>query len=282
MAAAFHPPQQAIEVAGGYRVTGRGPLASNIHDADWLFLTALVMDGDQPRMTTDGAPEIIALILHAGEAQIIDTWYSLGMRGSDSNDVAVNDVFVPAARTFPLAPEFEPGPHYQGPLYRFPAMGQTVTLIAPVALAVAREAIEELRDLAQRKTAFGFNKALRERAVVQAALAEAEGLLRSARLLYYDTMGAAWERTQAGQPSTLEQKADLLLAGVHAVSSAATVTDRMHRLAGTSAIYTRSRLERHFRDAQTLRHHGFASANRYEAVGQVYLGVPPEFALVAF
>jgi len=41
-------------------------------------------------------------------------------------------------------------------------------------------------------------------------------------------------------------------------------------------------VQRHFRDAQTLRHHGFTSENRFEAAGQVYLGVPPEFAMVAF
>jgi hypothetical protein len=56
----------------------------------------------------------------------------------------------------------------------------------------------------------------------------------------------------------------------------------MHRVAGTSRIYTKSPLERHFRDAQTLRHHGFLSESRFEAVGQVYLGVAPEFAMVAF
>jgi len=151
-----------------------------------------------------------------------------------------------------------------------------------VALGVARGAIDELRDLAQRKTPFGSAKALRERPVAQATLAKAEGMLRSARLLFYDSVGVAWQRTQVEGQSTLEQKADLLLAGAHAVSSAAKVADLMHRLAGTTAIYTRSRLERHFRDAQTLRHHGFVSEARYEAVGQVYLGVPPEFGLVGF
>jgi alkylation response protein AidB-like acyl-CoA dehydrogenase len=42
--------------------------------------------------------------------------YSLGMRGTDTNDVAVDGVFVPAARTFVVGPEFEPGRHYGGPL----------------------------------------------------------------------------------------------------------------------------------------------------------------------
>jgi indole-3-acetate monooxygenase len=281
MSAAFHPPQRAVEAAGGYRVTGRGPLASNIHEAEWLFLTALVMEGEAPRLM-GGVPEIIGLVLHAAEAQIVETWDSLGMRATDSNDVVVENVFVPSSRTFRLGPEFQPGPQFGSPLYRFPAVGLAVLFVAPVPLAVARGSIAEVLELAQKKTAFGFTKPLRERALVQATLARAEGALRAARVFFYDTFGKAWERTVSGERSTLEQNADLLLAGSHLVSTAANVADMMHRIAGTTGIYTRSRLERHFRDAQTMRHHGFVSENRFEAVGQVYLGVPPEFAMVAF
>ena len=56
----------------------------------------------------------------------------------------------------------------------------------------------------------------------------------------------------------------------------------MHRIGGTNGIYERSRLERHFRDAHTVRHHGFLSEARLETVGQVYLGLEPEFGFVAF
>jgi hypothetical protein len=100
-------------VNGGYRITGRGPLASNIHDAEWLFLTAFVIDGSQPKMN-NGMPEVRGFMLRANEAQIIDTWHSLGMRGTDSNDVVVENVFVPTSRTFALVPEFEPSSHYRG------------------------------------------------------------------------------------------------------------------------------------------------------------------------
>jgi alkylation response protein AidB-like acyl-CoA dehydrogenase len=81
---------------------------------------------------------------------------------------------------------------------------------------------------------------------------------------------------------TLEERANLLLAGIHAADSAWHVVDQMHRLAGTSGIYTRCRLERLLRDVLTLRHHGFVSESKYETVGQVHLGLPPEFVLVAF
>jgi alkylation response protein AidB-like acyl-CoA dehydrogenase len=281
IAASFQTPHRAVEVPGGYRFTGRGALASTIHDARWVMMSALVMDGDRPRMTAAG-PEIIAVVLRAEDVEIVDTWRALGMRGTDSNDVVAGDVLVPARRTFHLTPTFQPGPGYEGPLYRFPAIGSIIVVVAPVALAVARNAIDALRELAVHKTAMGTMKTLRDRTTTQATLAEAEGMLRAARLLFYDTLATTWRLTLGGEPVTLEQRADLLLAGAHAARSASRVAELMHRLGGTTGIYERSPLERHFRDAQTVRHHGFLCESRLEAVGQVYLGVAPEFPLVAF
>lgn len=274
IAAAFHPPIEAVRVEGGYRVTGRNPLASNIHEASWLMFTALVA-GDDP--TT-----VIGAIVAAGEAQVYDTWHSLGMRGTDSNDVAVNDVFVPASRTFVLQPEFQPGSRYGGALYRFPGMGEAAVVLCPVALAIARRALDELHELAQGKTPFGAASVLRERAVAQRTFARAEATLRSARLLFYDTLRTTWDRTVAGGGFTLEQKADLALAAAHATVSAVAAVDLVWSLAGSTGLYARNRLERHFRDIHTIQHHGFVSESRYETAGQVYLGVEPEFGLVAF
>ena len=73
-----------------------------------------------------------------------------------------------------------------------------------------------------------------------------------------------------------------MLASAHAVRTSARVADLMHRMGGTSGIYESNRLERHFRDAETVRHNGFVSASRLETVGQVYLGLEPEFGFVAF
>ena len=281
MAAAFHPPQQVVEVPGGYRVSGRAPLASNIHDSEWVLFSGFVMDGDHPRMTELG-PVMVAFILPVSDVEILDTWYTLGMRGTDSNDATFNNVFVPTHRTFALNPEFEPGRHFQGPLYRLPAVSIIAMFSATVLLAVARNAINDFRELAASKTPFGSMKTLRDRGTVQRTLAEAEGILRSARAFFYETMSEAWARTSGGEPNTLEHRADLMLAAIHAATSSATVTDMVHRLAGTTGIYTKSKLERYFRDAHTLRHHGFTSENKLESVGQIYLGLPPDFPLIVF
>lgn len=281
MSASFAPPHRAESVPGGYRFTGRGSLASTIHDSPWVFLTGIVFDGEQARTTAVG-PVVVGLALRTSEVEIIDTWQSLGMRGTDSNDVAAHGVFVPEARSFVVAPVYEPAPQFAGPLYRLPALAATDVIIAPVALAIARGSITAVREIADRKTPLGSTKTMRHRPAVQFALADAEAQLRAARLLFYETLNATWRRAIANEAQTLEHRADLMLACAHAVRTSAHVADLMHRMGGTNGIYERSPLERHFRDAQTVRHHGFLSEARLETVGQVYLGVEPEFGFVAF
>ena len=281
MAASFAPPHRAEEVPGGYRITGRGPLASGIHDSQWVLMSAIVFDGDQPRMTPDG-PDFLSAVMRTSEVEVIDTWDSLGMRGTDSQDIAANGVFVPESRAFRFVPDSIPSAPFDGPLYRMPALAATYPIIAPVALAIARGAIRELRDIVTTKVPLGSMKTACDRAAVQSAVAEADAMVRSARLFFYDTLTKAWQRAVMQQPFSLEDKADLMLASTWAVRSAARATDLMHRMGGTNGIYARNRLERHFRDAQTVRHHGFVSDSRLETVGQVYLGVEPEFPFVAF
>ena len=120
IAAQFGRPMQATPAPGGYRITGRTPFVSNCHDAHWIATTATVMAGDPSRAEDKGEPEVVMASLPCASCHVIDTWHVMGMRGTGSHDVAVTDVFVPTTRTFPLVPEFTPGSHYQGSLYRFP------------------------------------------------------------------------------------------------------------------------------------------------------------------
>jgi alkylation response protein AidB-like acyl-CoA dehydrogenase len=141
IAAQFGRPLHAIPSQDGYRLTGRAPFVSNCSDANWIATTAMVMEGEHAHKEDQGGPEMVMAYFPRGQCQVIDTWNVMGMRGTGSHDIAVTDVLVPKTRTFPMVPEFEPGSHYQGPLYRFPVVGVGATGIAPVMLAVARQAI---------------------------------------------------------------------------------------------------------------------------------------------
>jgi len=278
IAGQFGRPLNATSTDGGYRISGRAPFVSNCNDADWILSTVLV-DADHH---AEGEAEMRMAYFPGEQCEIIDTWDVMGMRGTGSDDISVTDVYVPEARTFPMVPDFEPGSHYRGPLYRLPLAGVTATGIPTPMLGVARRALDEVTELALTKTPVESRGLLKERALAQVQLGRAEAILRSGRLLLLGTIREAWQRCIDGQTHSLEQKADLLLAMAHAMSSAVQAVELACSIAGTTAFRATSPLERCFRDVQTMRHHVWASEARYGTFGQVRLGVPPDFPVVAF
>ena len=272
IALSVHPPMQATPADGGYRVSGQSHLGSGISDADWIMVLV------QPA----GDVGLRGAYLPKRDVVVVDTWDSMGMRGTDSNTATVDGAFVPAARTWPLQPTFAPGSHFAGPLYRYPSLGEGIVVLAPVALGVARLAIDEFKELALRKTPFMSATSLSERPVAQIALGKAEGVLSAARSFFYATATEAWERTVAGRASSREEKGKLMLAAVHLMQSCVEAVDHVCGVAGTSGIYTRSPLERAFRDVHTARHHGWVSEARYGTYGQIALGLEPDFPVALF
>jgi len=278
IAGQFGRPLKATSTDGGYRISGRAPFVSNCYDADWI-LSMVVVDEDD---SAGDEPEMRMVYLPSQQCEIIDTWNVMGMRGTGSNDISLTDVYVPKSRTFPFVPEFQPGSHYLGPLYRLPVVGAAASGIPTPMLGVARRALDEVTELAQTKTPVASSGRLKERPSAQVQLGRAEAILRSGRLLLLETLSEAWRRCVDGETHTLEQKAELLLALAHAMSSAVQAVELACSIAGTTAFRATSPLERCFRDVQTMRHHVFASEQRYGTFGQVRLGVPPDFPVVAF
>jgi alkylation response protein AidB-like acyl-CoA dehydrogenase len=280
LAVSFAAPFEGVSVEGGLRLTGQRPFASNASDASWIWVTALTLDNGEP-VTVGGEPMVRAAFFPATDARIVATWDTLGMRGSDSNDVALDDLVVPERRTFRIGIDHTPGQLYEGPLYRLPAMVMVASYIPAVALGLAQAAIDDFIELAEGKTPFASATTLRDRATAQAKLGRAEGALRSARAYLYDRIAWGWEQTIAGVEATLQQRAGVLLACVQAHAAAVEAVDLMYSAAGTSAIHRRNRYERIFRDVQVLRQQGFVSESRFETVGQVELGLPPDLGFVA-
>lgn len=271
---AFHPPLEAVREDSGYRVSGRRPLASGIGSADWLMVTALVGD-------PGAEPGAIGLIVRATEAQVLDTWFSLGMRGTDSNDVVLDRVFVPESRTFAMPRRSCPTRTTGGRSTGCPRWQRSASSSRRWRSGsrgrCSRSSVSWPRPR-HRSASPGSWPA----AGWSSCATRAPRPCCARPACCSTTRWHVWEAVQGGEAVSVARRADLLLAATHAVASAVEVGDLLFGLAGTSAVYTRSRLERHFRDLQTLRHHGFASESRYETAGQVYFGLEPEFGMVTF
>jgi alkylation response protein AidB-like acyl-CoA dehydrogenase len=264
---ALPPGARAVAVDGGYRVSGRWAFASGCLHSKWLIAHTVVQDGDAPRLRPDGSPVTRVMLCPSAEARIIDTWSVMGLRGTGSNDFEVQDLFVPAERSFAL---FGEQPYYDGPLYQ----GHFFLLAhAAHALGIARAAIDEFVEVtrAKRQGGIGPMPLLRDRAMVQAEVARAEALVSSARAFAWEASRAAWSEACASGRVETSTRVRARLAGTWAVTSAAQAVDLMYTAGGGSALYTRSPLQRYFRDIHAATQHAAVQAATYEQFGQVML-----------
>jgi alkylation response protein AidB-like acyl-CoA dehydrogenase len=265
-AGVWAPRGKAGPADGGVVVSGRWAFCSGISHSELLFAGCLVKD----RPT----PSVVAL--RTEDLEILDTWHTLGLRGTGSHDAVADEVFVPAARVFSL---FD-GPVLDRPLYRFPVFGFFALSIAAAALGNARGAIEELVVLASGKVGQGSTRTLAERAPTQAAVAEAEASLRASRAAYYEAIEAAWGAAQEDERVSVDLRNGLRLAATHAVRTSADVVRTMFDLGGGTAIYDDSPLQRRFRDAHTATAHFQVNATSREVPGRILLGQDTETAML--
>jgi indole-3-acetate monooxygenase len=268
-AGVWAPRCKARPVDGGVVVSGRWAFCSGITHADLLFAGCFVDNPARPS-SERAVPSVVALPKE--DLEILDTWHTLGLRGTGSHDAVAQDVFVPGARVFSL---FD-GPVLNRPLYRFPIFGFFALSIAAAALGNARAAIDTLVELAAGKVGLGSSRTLAERAGTQAAVAAAQASLSAARALYYATIDAAWRAAQLDEPVPVVLRNDLRLAATHAVRTSAEVARAMYDLAGGTAIYDHSLLQRHFRDAHTATAHFQVNEASRELPGRILLGLPAD------
>ncbi len=269
MCGVFAPSGNAVICNGGFRVNGRWQWGSGSQNAQWLLGgCTFTRDGELLR-SSGGAPRNHMLVFSPDQIHFHDTWHVSGLRGSGSLDFEVRDAFVPESRAVGyLIQENPPRPLYQFPQFALLALG-----IAAVALGVARGAIDELIALASTKVRAGGTASLATRVHAQMDVATAEATLRSARAFYYETIDAAWQKAQRGDPIPVDERRDMRLATTHAVQACVRVVDAMYTLAGGSSVYDTCDLQRRFRDIHVATQHIMVAPTTLETVGRLLLGI---------
>jgi alkylation response protein AidB-like acyl-CoA dehydrogenase len=246
-------------VGGGLVVNGRWAWGSGTRHCTWI--------GGGIRLPAGGTG---FAFFEPAEVELLDTWRVAGLKGTGSTDYAVTDALVPEGRWVQIGAFV---PTTDGPLYRFSFFGLLAVGVSSVALGLARRAMDELVDLAVVKSPQGSSRPLAERAPIQADVAAAEAIVRSARGFLDDVVGEAWDTVAAGDASTDEQRRSIRLAATHATAESARAVDLMYTAGGGAAIYDDSALQRVFRDVHVATQHAIVAPRTRELVGRMRLGL---------
>ncbi len=257
---------RARRAEGGWRLTGRWPFVTGGPSADQIVLGATV-EGPKPR-------SLCFALLPAQSVTIHDTWDTVGLRGSGSHDVSVEDVFVPDERMGVVATGRDTVPDTT--LFRLPPSLRFPFPKVAVATGIARAALTEFSDLAQGKKARVSRTLLRERPDAQLAVARAEALIGSGWAFATEMVETIWALAGAGEPIPAAVHARTRLACTHAVASCVLAVETLCTAAGTTANFTGSPLQRGLADVRAVPQHAMVGGYNDLNAGRVLLGLAPE------
>jgi alkylation response protein AidB-like acyl-CoA dehydrogenase len=269
------PDARAVAVDGGYLVTGHWSFASGCRHATWLGGYCPVYERDgAPRRRRDGKTEARTMLFPVTDATILDVWDVGGLRGTGSDSFRVSELFVPRERS--LLRDDPAERQESGPLYCFPIGSLYASGFAGVALGIARRTLDALVDLARDKTPRGMSRALRDSAVIQSQVGQAEAQLSSSRVFLLESLGEIWRAVGRAGEITLDQRMRIRLAATYAIHQARRVVDAMHHAAGASAIFSSGAFDRRFRDMHAVTQQLQGRQAHFETVGQFLLGLEPD------
>jgi len=268
---------KAVATDGGYRITGRWPFASGSRHANWMaaHCTVYEADGETRRQDAEGNPVDRTFIFPRAEAEIIDNWYVMGLKGTGSDSYAVNDLFVPAERSMTLFGRNPAERREHGPLYQFTVHQLFGASFAAVALGIACSTLDAFVELAQTKipSPTGGSGVLRDNAVVQSQVGLAQTQLASARVFLMHAMQEIWDEAVTAGAVSLDKRMQLRMAESHATQMARQVMDIAYHGAGATAIFEANPFERRFRDLHTVTQQVQAHFSVFEVIGRHFLGL---------
>jgi alkylation response protein AidB-like acyl-CoA dehydrogenase len=238
---------KAEKVEGGYRITARKVFTSGAEAGD-ILMTGAVLEGEPAKVLHFGVP------MKAPEVSIVQTWQTLGMRGTGSNDVVVEGLFIPDTNVALARNAGEWHPLFQIiSTIAFP-------LIYAAYLGVAESARDIAVDMARKKPANPHMVNLAGRM---------DTSLRAAQLAHRH-MIATVEKNAQSADSVNEVMMGRALVAEHAIQAVELALE----LAGGAGFYRAAGLERRFRDIQGARFHPLQQGPQAAYAGSMALGLP--------
>ena len=249
---------QAKKVDGGFTFTGRkmfGSLAPV-----WTRYGLHGLWADAP-----GGPKVVHGFLprNAKGYRIVETWDTLGMRATRSDDVLLENAFVPdkyMARTLPAGG----ADAFIVAVFAWALMG-----FANIYCGIARRACDLTLPTVKGKSSMGLTRSMAYHPGVQHGVAEMMMALDTIAPLL-DHVATEWS---TGVDHGAAWPAKIVSAKLHAVETCWKIVDQAMDLSGGTGMFKSSELERLFRDARCGRFHPANSILTHEIVAKTALGI---------
>jgi alkylation response protein AidB-like acyl-CoA dehydrogenase len=250
------PRAAAKRVAGGWRLSGRYSFSSGCDYAQWAILGAFLGEMGDPR-------HIAYLLVPLAEVEIVDDWQVLGLAGTGSKSLALNDVFIPEHRCVMVSDLFAGTPpgalvHPEYPVLRAPRGFLVSYSLPPVAIALGRRALDIACAALAGRLSRGVTK-VADSEVVQMVIGEAAAAIDAATLLLHTGRDSSTAAVSSGRRITEAEALRARRDMVYAQHQVGWALDRLCEMDGARWVYDNDQLGAIRRDVMTILTHHAAS-----------------------
>lgn len=273
----FAPMGKAVRDGDDYIVSGRWQWGSGSANCTWLCGGTMVYVGGTLQMLPSGRPDNRMMVFPAADAELLDTWHVMGLKGTGSGDIQVSNIRVPVGRSVSLVAD---KPRIEAPLYAFPAFGLLSLGVASVALGNARGALNAFIELGSVKKSQGSSRTLGERATINSQTAQLEAAYRAAKAYFHDEIEATWQVAQSHGDIPVGRRAALRMACTHVVRTGAEICRSVYDMGGGAALFSANDLQRRFRDAHAITQHIVTAPSTWELTGRLLFGLETDAGMV--
>jgi 3-hydroxy-9,10-secoandrosta-1,3,5(10)-triene-9,17-dione monooxygenase len=261
MSSSYAPTGKAAEADGGYRLNGRWSFSSGCDHASWVLLGGIVTNAD-------GQPvDFCTFLVPHADYVIDDVWDTVGLRGTGSNDIVVEDAFVPSYRALSFTDVTRcrcPGQEVNdSPLYKIPFGSVFSYAITTPVIGMATGAYDAyVSTQRERVRASYVGQKAKEDPYGQVRVAEAAALIDGAWLALERNMSELMTSAKAGQkipiPLRLRVRRDQVLGTGQSIRA----VDLLFENSGGRALKLGTPIQRFWRDAHAGRVHAINDPER--------------------
>jgi alkylation response protein AidB-like acyl-CoA dehydrogenase len=254
IATSFFADKVSVEREGaGFRLKGRWKFSSNVDHCQAALLMALIAPPG------GGRPSAYFLYVPRRDYKIEDTWYSSGLIASGSNDVVVENAFVPEAHALDVAlcnrGKSPGGAFHANPLYRLPLFAVFAYTLVGTALGAAQGALDHVADGLKGRSAVLTQIKLREQQSIQLRVAEASAEINAARAVLRQDRARINALAQAGQFADVDERVTWRLNLGYATKLCVNAVERLYPLGGAQGLSQGDPLQRAWRDVHAVGQH---------------------------
>lgn len=252
VSSSYAPTGKVERVPGGYQLSGRWSFSSGCDHATWVVLGGVVGDAQ-------GNPQQRIFLVPNPDYRIDDDWYVMGLSGTGSKSIIVEDAFVPEHRTMGwaecchgLGPGLEVN---DGPIFRLPFLSVFGACLALPAIGAARGAYAEFCRQAAERVRVIDRRSAAEDPYLQMRVAHAEADIDAAELQVMRDFREAMDHALAGEKCTMEERTRYRWHQVRAVDTCSRVIKSLLESAGGAVVYQRNPIQRFLRDVMAMHQH---------------------------